>query len=125
MFAVASWLFGIDVLYALQDEHFDRRHGLRSVPSRFGTRRAMHFARLAHGGMIGCLLGSARLLGCGPVFLVGVALIAAILLLEHRLVRAAHGSADLTKIPKAFFDCNAYVSAAFFVTTLVDGVLRP
>ena len=41
---------------------------------------------------------------------------------EHRLVRGKDGNADLTKIPKAFFDCNAYVSMGFFAATLIDAL---
>lgn len=120
MVAVISWLFGFDVLYALQDEAFDRAEGLRSVPARFGTRRAMQLAALAHVMTIACLVGVARTLDRGPVFLVGVGLVAAILIVEHRLVRGKGGTADLAKIPKAFFDCNAYVSMGFFAATLID-----
>jgi 4-hydroxybenzoate polyprenyltransferase len=124
MIAVITWLFGFDVLYALQDEAFDRSAGLRSVPARFGARRSMILAALAHVVTIGCLIGTALTLHRGPVFLAGIALVAAILVVEHRLVRGNGGEADLAKIPKAFFDCNAYVSMGFFVATLIDGLVR-
>jgi len=123
MVAVVTWLFGFDVLYALQDEAFDRSAGLRSVPARFGTRRAMHLAALAHVLTVLCLVGVAWTLHRGPVFLGGVALVAAILVVEHRLVRGTGATPDLSKIPKAFFDCNAYVSMGFFAATLVDTLL--
>ena len=124
MVAVITWLFGFDVLYALQDESFDRNEGLRSVPARFGSRRAMMLAALAHVVTIGCLVGVALTLHRGPVFLGGIALVAVILVVEHRLVRGTGPSPDLSKIPKAFFDCNAYVSLGFFAATLVDTLLR-
>ena len=124
MIAVITWLFGFDVLYALQDEAFDRAEGLRSVPARFGARRAMVLAGVAHVATIACLLGTALTLGRGPIFLGGVALVAVILVVEHRLVRGKGGEADLAKIPKAFFDCNAYVSMGFFAATLIDAVVR-
>jgi len=123
MVAVLTWLFGFDVLYALQDESFDRAEGLRSVPSRFGTKRAMMFAVVAHVITIACLVGTALELHRGPVFLGGVMLVAVILFVEHRLVRGKDGEANLSKIPKAFFDCNAYVSMGFFATTLIDVLL--
>jgi 4-hydroxybenzoate polyprenyltransferase len=123
MAAVITWLFGFDVLYALQDEAFDRDNGLRSVPARFGARRAMVLAAVAHVITIGCLTGTALTLGRGPVFFGGVALVAAILVVEHRLVRGKGGEADLAKIPKAFFDCNAYVSMGFFAATLIDALV--
>jgi 4-hydroxybenzoate polyprenyltransferase len=124
MAAVITWLFGFDVLYALQDETFDRNEGLRSVPARFGAQRAMLLAAIAHVVTIACLAGTAITLRRGPVFLGGVALVAVILVVEHRLVRGKDGKADLTKIPKAFFDCNAYVSMGFFAATLADVLIR-
>jgi 4-hydroxybenzoate polyprenyltransferase len=124
MAAVITWLFGFDVLYALQDEAFDRGEGLRSVPARFGAQRAMLLAAIAHVITIGCLAGMAVSLRRGPVFFGGVGLVAVILVVEHRLVRGKDGRADLTKIPKAFFDCNAYVSLGFFGATLIDVVVR-
>lgn len=123
MIAVITWLFGFDVLYALQDEAFDRAEGLRSVPARFGAKRAMALAVVAHVVTIACLTGTAISLRRGPVFLAGVALVAAILVVEHRLVRGKGGEADLAKIPKAFFDCNAYVSMGFFAATLIDALV--
>jgi 4-hydroxybenzoate polyprenyltransferase len=123
MVAVVTWLFGFDVLYALQDEAFDRAEGLRSVPARFGARRAMLLAAAAHVTTIACLVGTALTLRRGPVFLGGVALVAVILVVEHRLVRGKGGEADLAKIPKAFFDCNAYVSMGFFAATVVDSLI--
>jgi 4-hydroxybenzoate polyprenyltransferase len=120
MTAVVTWLFGFDVLYALQDESFDRREGLRSVPARFGAKRAMRLAALAHVLTVLCLAAVALVLQRGPVFLGGVAIVAAILWLEHRLVRGTGEAPDLTQIPKAFFDCNAYVSVGFFVATAID-----
>ena len=127
MIAVITWLFGFDVLYALQDEAFDRAEGLRSVPAaRFGARGARDAdGRVrAHVVTVSCLVGVALRLHRGPVFLGGVALVAAILMVEHRLVRGKDGKADLTKIPKAFFDCNAYVSMGFFAATLIDAFVH-
>ncbi len=124
MVGVVTWLFGFDVLYALQDEAFDRQQGLFSVPSRFGTKRAMQMAVAAHVVTVTCLLAAGRLLLRGPVFFGGVLLVAVILVVEHRLVRGKGGEADLAKIPKAFFDCNAYVSMGFFAATAIDALLR-
>lgn len=124
MLGVVTWLFGFDVLYALQDEAFDRSAGLRSVPARFGTQGALRLAAAAHVATVACLVGVALRLHRGPVFLGGVALVAAILVVEHRLVRGTGDKPDLTKIPKAFFDCNAYVSMGFFAATLVDALIH-
>jgi 4-hydroxybenzoate polyprenyltransferase len=124
MAAVLTWLFGFDVLYALQDEDFDRAAGLFSVPARFGARAAMRMAALSHVLTVALLTAVAILLRRGPIFFAGVALVAAVLVVEHRLVRGEGGKADLAKIPKAFFDCNAYVSMGLFAATLLDALAR-
>jgi 4-hydroxybenzoate polyprenyltransferase len=124
MASVLTWLFGFDVLYALQDEAFDRQQGLFSVPSRFGARRAMGMAISAHVVTVLSLVAAGRLLGRGPIFFGGVVLVGVILVVEHRLVRGKDGAADLAKIPKAFFDCNAYVSMGFFAATALDALVR-
>jgi 4-hydroxybenzoate polyprenyltransferase len=119
MVAVLTWLLGFDVLYALQDEAFDKKAGLFSIPARFGGTSARRIAALAHVVTVACLAATGLLLHRGIVYAIGVAAVAAVLVIEHRLVRG-----DLSKIQKAFFDCNAYVSLGFFATTLIDSVLR-
>jgi 4-hydroxybenzoate polyprenyltransferase len=125
MGAVLTWLFGFDVLYSLQDEHFDREIVLHSVPARFGTRRALGLSALAHVATVVLLGVTGILLGRGAFYDAAVGLTAVLLFYEHRLV----GNGDLTKINKAFFDVNAWLSVGFFVLTLLDeasrrGVLR-
>ena len=128
MVAVLSWLFGFDVLYALQDEHFDRKEGLHSVPARFGTKRAMLMAAAAHVITVSALVGTGLALHRGVVFFAGVVAVAVVLVIEHRLVRPRDKSSgevvDFARIGKAFFDCNAYVSLGFFATTAIDAALR-
>ena len=55
-FAVAFWIAGFDVLYALQDIEFDRRSGLYSIPAKFGIKTSLMIARLFHMITIGLLL---------------------------------------------------------------------
>jgi len=123
MAAVATWLFGFDVLYSLQDEKFDRENGLFSVPARFGGRRALLFAAASHVVTIGCLAGTGIVLGRGIAFFSGAIAVAVILVVEHRMVRGPDGKVDLSRIGKAFFDCNAYVSVGFFAATALDAFL--
>lgn len=119
MFAVLTWLLGFDVLYALQDETFDKKEGLFSIPARFGGANARRIAAAAHVVTVGCLAATGLLLHRGIVYALGVAAVGVVLVIEHRLVRG-----DLSKIQKAFFDCNAYVSLGFFATTLIDAATR-
>ncbi|MEY4508944.1 MAG: hypothetical protein RLZZ450_1066 [Pseudomonadota bacterium] len=119
VFGVATWVGGFDVLYSLQDEGFDRAAGLYSIPSRFGTVGALWISALLHVVTVLCLFGVGFVLGRGVVFFAGCLLIAGILIYEHALVKPG----DLSKIDKAFFDLNGYVSVAFFGCVLVDHFL--
>jgi 4-hydroxybenzoate polyprenyltransferase len=119
MLAVVTWVGGFDVLYSLQDEHFDRQHGLHSIPARFGTVRAVVASAALHLVTVTALALSGAWLGRGAAFFVGVALVAALLVYEHALV----GRGNLEKIDRAFFDINGYISCAFFALTALDAWL--
>ena len=119
MLAVLTWVGGFDVLYSLQDETFDREHGLHSFPARFGTVAAVFVSAALHVVTVAALALAGVCLGRGATFYVGVALVAALLVYEHALV----GRGKLEKIDRAFFDVNGYVSVAFFALTALDAWL--
>jgi 4-hydroxybenzoate polyprenyltransferase len=123
MVAVLSWVGGFDVLYSLQDEHFDRENGLRSIPSRFGGHGALAIARTLHVVTITALVATFRLLGRGPWFLAAVALVAGLLVYEHSLVKKKDNGVDLSRLDKAFFDVNGYVSLGFLALVVADVML--
>lgn len=104
--SVLLWVAGFDVLYACQDVAFDRGEGLHSVPARVGVPRALALARGLHAAMIGALAGVGWVAGLGPIYAAGVAVTAALLVYEHRLVRAD----DLSKVDVAFFTVNGCIS---------------
>ncbi len=116
---VATWVAGFDVLYALQDEGFDRATGLRSIPVRFGVVGALVISALLHLLTVACLVAVGLSLGRGVAYFAGVAIVALLLAYEHALVKPG----DLTKINKAFFDLNGYVSVGFLVCTLLDHMI--
>jgi len=120
MAAVVTWLLGFDVLYSLQDEHFDRGAGLRSIPARFGARRAMVISASSHVLTVLALAGCGIALHRGVPYASAVAVAASLLFYEHKLVRRR----GLAAIDKAFFDVNAWVSLAFFGLVLVDEWVR-
>jgi 4-hydroxybenzoate polyprenyltransferase len=120
MVAVVGWLLGFDVLYSLQDEHFDREEGLRSIPARFGTKGALRISAASHVVTVAGLAFCGAALHRGGVYAAGVATCAGLLAHEQSLVRR-HG---LAVIDKAFFDVNAWVSVLFFVLVCADAWLR-
>ena len=109
---VLFWTAGFDVLYACQDCDFDRREGLRSIPARFGISRALWIARGLHVAAFVSLVALYVVSKLGAVALVGVAATAALLLYQHRLVKAD----DLTRLNAAFFTTNAFVSVILLIT---------
>jgi 4-hydroxybenzoate polyprenyltransferase len=108
--AIGTWVGGFDVLYACQDIDFDRAHGLRSIPARFGVPAALLISRLMHGVAIVSLMALAWVTPLGWIYAVGVALVAALLVYEQSLVRAD----DLSQVKRAF-DLNGYVGVLYLI----------
>ncbi|HUR93948.1 MAG TPA: UbiA-like polyprenyltransferase [Gemmatimonadales bacterium] len=118
--AVATWVAGFDIFYALPDEGFDRSQGLRSAVVRLGERRAILLAKLLHGITIPALVLFGWGAGFGAWYLAGVVIAAAILAYEHRLVRPG----DLSRLDAAFFTMNGVMSLTVFGFALADRLLR-
>ena len=114
--AVLFWLAGFDVIYSLQDRTFDLAQGLYSIPARFGVAAALRLSSFFHlcTAIFLALVGLAAQLGI--IYWLGFAAVAAILFWEHRIVTPT----DLSRVNRAFFDFNAYVSVGYFLITLGD-----
>jgi 4-hydroxybenzoate polyprenyltransferase len=109
---VLLWTTGFDVLYACQDYDFDVKAGLYSIPRRFGIARALWIARFFHIAAFAALFALYWVTHLGIFALLGVVATAALLIYQHRLVRAD----DLSRLNAAFFTTNAFVSVILFVT---------
>ena len=108
--AVTLWTAGFDVIYACQDYDFDRREGLFSLPARLGIPAALWVARFFHFSMLVSLAALALSLHLGVAAWLGIAVVTALIVWEHRLVHAD----DLSRIDAAFFTMNGYISVLFF-----------
>ena len=117
--AVLFWVAGFDTIYACQDEAFDRAEGLQSLPARIGVARALALARGFHVVAVALLAAVYALAPLHPLYLVGVAALAGLLVYEHSLVRAG----DLSRIDAAFFTVNGWISLGYFVVTLAARLL--
>lgn len=117
---VALWTAGFDIYYSCQDEAFDRANNLQSIPAKIGAMAAIRLVRLVHVAAVFCFVMFGVAAGVGPLFYVGIAGVAAILVWEAWLLR----SGDLAKIDLAFFNLNGYVSLLFAATVLVDVAIR-
>jgi 4-hydroxybenzoate polyprenyltransferase len=117
--AVTCWVAGFDVFYALQDEAFDRAERLQSLVVRLGQGRGILAAKAMHGFAILALLAFGVGAGLGWPYYVGVAIGAALIAWEHRLVKPG----DLSRLDAAFFTANGIVSIVVFLGALVDRIV--
>ncbi len=114
--AVAAWVAGFDLFYALFDVDVDRMQGLHSWATRFGERGAFAGARALHLATIVLLAAAGAGLHVGVFYWLGVLCVAVLLLYEHSLVRPD----DLRRLDAAFFTMNGVISVAFFAFVLAD-----
>jgi 4-hydroxybenzoate polyprenyltransferase len=116
---VLFWVAGFDILYALQDESFDRNANLHSIPAALGRRRAIIISRVCH------LLTAALFLAVGIAgqfhFLYWIGYAAAVLLLviEQSLV----SERDISKINLAFMTANGLIGLVFGGLAIADSLL--
>lgn len=119
--AVLTWVAGFDVLYALQDEDFDRKTGLHSIPARFGAVGSLWISGLLHLGTLALLASLPRAYppGLGVAYAVGWGGCLLLLAYQHWVVRPG----DLSRLNAAFFLANGALSLWLFLATAVDILL--
>lgn len=117
--AVAVWVAGFDVLYALFDLEHDQAHGLHSVPARFGVPAAFAVARACHVATVAFLVLAGLTIGVGFLYWAGVVVVAGLLLYEHSLVSPR----DTSRLDMAFFTMNGVISITFFLFVLGDVIV--
>jgi 4-hydroxybenzoate polyprenyltransferase len=118
--AVATWVGGFDILYALQDVSFDRENGLYSVPSTFGEANALGIARVLHFTTVAALGVAGLGAGAGVLYYAGILVAGLLLLYEHSLVKAD----DLSRLDAAFFTMNGVISIVFLGFVFTERLLR-
>jgi 4-hydroxybenzoate polyprenyltransferase len=115
-FSVLFWVSGFDIIYALQDEEFDKENNLYSMPSWLGSKRALRVSEYLH------FLSAAAVIAAGMIghfswlYWAGVLVFAFFLFYQHTLVKPK----DLSKVNKAFFSSNGIASVVFCVFVLLD-----
>ncbi len=110
--AIGLWVGGFDILYACQDVDFDRGHGLRSIPVRFGVAASIRLSRVMHAATILVMALLWQAADLPLVYLGGVGIVAVLLAYEQSLV----SDDDLSQVKKAF-DLNGYVGIVYFAAT--------
>jgi len=113
---VLFWVAGFDIIYALQDEEFDRANSLYSVPAQWGKARALRISRVLHFICIGLVFSAGFLYPFSYIYYIGAAVFSFLLVGQQRLVKAT----DLSRVNLAFMTFNGIASIVFAIFVLVD-----
>ena len=113
---VLFWVSGFDIIYALQDEEFDKEHKLYSIPAALGKQKALMVSRVLHVLSAGCVLTAGWYGHFGLWFWIGAVLFIGLLIYQHTLVKPN----DLRKVNLAFFTTNGIASVVFSIFVIVD-----
>lgn len=119
-FAVLFWVSGFDIIYALQDEEFDRSEKLHSIPSALGRKNALKLSSSLHVLSAACVIAPIYFMDFGWPYYAGVVFFCAMLIYQHRLVKPN----DISKVDRAFATTNGYASVVFAICFLADAYLR-
>ncbi|MDQ2718815.1 MAG: putative 4-hydroxybenzoate polyprenyltransferase [Bacteroidota bacterium] len=114
--SVLFWVSGFDIIYALQDEEFDKENNLRSIPSWLGTNKALHVSEYLHLLSLFSIFLAGFRGNFSWFYWAGVFLFAFFLVYQHILIKPK----DLSKVNKAFFTSNGIASVVFCVFVLLD-----
>jgi len=114
--AVACWVSGFDIIYALQDEQFDKTQGLKSIPTLLGTANALLVSKILHIITTVCIIASGILFNMDWMYFTGTALFSLMLIWQHMLVKPN----DLSKVNVAFMTTNGLASIFFSIAAVLD-----
>jgi 4-hydroxybenzoate polyprenyltransferase len=113
---VLFWVSGFDIIFALQDEQFDRSHNLHSIPVALGIRRALWVSRLLHVLAFAMVLAAGRVGGFGILYWLGAGVFGVMLVFQHSIVKPH----DLSRVNIAFMTANGTASVVFAVFVIAD-----
>lgn len=114
--AVMCWSGGFDIIYALQDEEFDKANGLRSIPAYFGAKKALRISELLHVLSFVFVLLPAFYMPVGLFYYLGIAFYGLLLIYQHRIVSPT----NLSRVNRAFMTTNGVASVVFAACYLLD-----
>lgn len=118
--AVLFWVSGFDIIYALQDEDFDRAEKLHSIPAALGIKNALRLSVVLHICSAICVILPIFFSEFSFVYYIGVAFFCFMLTYQHLLVKPS----DISKVDRAFATTNGYASVVFALCFLLDAFLR-
>lgn len=115
-FAVIFWVSGFDIIYALQDEEFDKSQKLYSIPASLGKTKALRVSELLHVLSAGCVIFAGYYGSFGWLYWIGVAVFCGMLIYQHSIVKPN----DLRRVNLAFMTANGIASVVFAVFVIAD-----
>ena len=118
--AVLFWVSGFDIIYALQDEEFDRKNNLNSIPAWLGKKKALNVSSVFHVLAVIFVTMPYIVSSFSWFYLAGVLFFIILLIYQHQLVKPN----DLSKVNRAFFTTNGIASVVFALFFLLDAYLR-
>ncbi|RYD55702.1 MAG: 4-hydroxybenzoate octaprenyltransferase [Sphingobacteriales bacterium] len=118
-FAVLTWVSGFDIIYALQDEQFDKSQDLHSIPAALGTKNALMVSNILHVCSAAFILAAGYAGQFGWIYWIGAAIYCGLLVYQHMLVKPN----DLSKVNIAFGNTNGIASIIFAVFTILSILL--
>ncbi len=119
-FAVVFWVSGFDIIYALQDEEFDKRNKLYSIPAALGKSKALRVSELLHFFSAICIVYAGFAGKFGLWYFAGTGVFISMLGYQHSLVKPN----DLRKVNLAFMTTNGIASVVFAAFVLLDLFLK-
>ena len=114
--SVIFWVSGFDIIYALQDEEFDKSQKLYSMPAWLGKAKALRVSELLHLLSAACVIGAGWYGNFGWLYWIGVVVFAGMLIYQHSIVKPN----DLKKVNLAFMTANGIASVVFAVFVIAD-----
>ena len=115
-FTVLFWVSGFDIIYALQDEEFDKANNLYSIPASLGKANALRVSELLHLLSLGCVIAAGVHGNFSFLYWIGVTVFGGMLLYQHSIVKPN----DLRKVNVAFMTANGIASVIFAMFVLLD-----
>lgn len=115
-FAVLFWVSGFDIIYALQDEEFDKSQRLYSIPAWLGKEKALRVSELLHLFSAACVVTAGKFGGFGWLYWLGVLVFGGMLVYQHSIVKPT----DLRRVNIAFMTANGIASVVFAVFVIAD-----
>lgn len=115
-FAVFTWVSGFDIIYAMQDEDFDKGQKLHSIPAALGKKRSLQVSNILHFFSALFVITAGVMGQFGVLYWIGVAVFAGLLIYQHLLVKPN----DLSKVNIAFMTTNGIASIVFAVFVILE-----